>query len=667
LKSVSLLKIALLIGFASFSIQIDASQTLPAQKDSIAVWLKASKSSQYSSTQQKGYLYKAYKALTEKPQNHTKAANLSAIAYRYYQLKDTLNFKKINEETLNLALQLKDSFVIADAHWSYAEDLINREVYDQAYFHYNTAYLYFNGIQKEYESARMLYSMSFIKGRYRDYTGSEVLTIEAIKKFKKLNNYSFLYQSYNRLGLLQNDIQEYDKALFYHQKALKYLKKLNDKKNFYAWSTANIGLTYLEKGDYNKSIDFFNKALKNNNEIHVYARIIDSKYYAKLMIGDTTNVTKNFNRSLKIKDSLNDKSGMLITKIHLSDYYKYIKDTTRAYQYAKEANILAHRIKNGRDYLRSLEQLAEVDPKNAKGYLKRYIQYNDSLIAIERKVQNNFTRIDFETDEYIEETKRLSQQKIWILVTGAALMLILSLLYFLRIQKSKTEKLVLETEQQKANEQVYLLTIQQQSILEEERIKERNRISEELHDGILGRLFGTRVGLGFMSVEGPEATQEQHQNFLLELQEIEKEIRDVSHKLHSSFEGSEINFTTIIEQLLKDKSSQGEFSYQLQIHENISWKKINEVAKVHIYRMVQEALQNIIKHAQAKNVTLDFFIENAYLALCIEDDGNGFSTKKKKQGIGLKNMHSRVRKLKGDIQVTSDVAQGTMILIKIPM
>jgi signal transduction histidine kinase len=631
--------------------------------DSIPLWIKASKNNNYSTIQQKAFLKKAYNEIKSNPT----PTDLSSIAFRYYQLKDTLEFNRVNKEALNLSIKLKDSFNIADTHWNYATFYLNGEIYEKAYRHFTIAYNHFNGIEKEYEAARMLYSMAFIKGRYRDYTGSEVLTFEAIKKFKNLKSNRFLYQSYNRLGLLQNDIQEYDRALFYYQKALEYLEKLEEKNNFYTWSIANIGLTYLEKGDYKKAVEYFNKALVSNNEIDTYARIIDSKAYAKLMMDDTVNVKKYFFKSLKIKDSLNDKAGILITKIHLSDYYKYIKDTFNAIKYAKEANLLAHKIKNGRDYLRSLEQLADLDTQHSKKYLRRYIQYNDSLIAVERKIQNNFTRIDFETDEYIEETKRLSQQKIWITVTGIGSVLILSLLYFLRIQKSKTEKLLLETEQQKANEQVYLLTIQQQTILEEEKVKERNRISEELHDGVLGKLFGTRVGLGFLEISTDEKVKEQHQSFLEELQEIEKEIRDVSHQLNTSFESAEVNFTTIVEQLLKDKSSLGGFDYNFNVAKDVSWKMVNEIIKVNIYRIVQEVLQNIIKHANAQNVVVNFSKKNETLLLLIKDDGNGFKISKHSKGIGLKNIASRVKKLKGDVQFSSEKNEGTSIRINIPI
>ena len=211
------------------------------------------------------------------------------------------------------------------------------------------------------------------------------------------------------------------------------------------------------------------------------------------------------------------------------------------------------------------------------------------------------------------------------------------------------------------------MTLKQQATLEEEKARERNRISQELHEGILGRLFGTRVGLGFLDLRADEKTQEQHEAFLDELQDIEKEIREVSHKLNDNFDDPDVNFTSIITQLLESKSQIGDFKFHLNIDENITWKSTDEIIKVNIYRIIQETLQNTIKHAQAKNVILGFSSNAEELTVLIEDDGVGFNMKKSRKGIGLKNMKSRVEKLNGTLEIISAMNKGTQIHIKIPI
>lgn len=636
------------------------------QNDSIKLWLKQAKDKKLDTVSKKQLLLKSYNYI--KNYNKRTPLELSSIAYEFYKLKDTLYFFKINKEALQLATNTQHIYTIGDAHWNYATYYVKLEVLDKGYFHLDKAYQNFIKCGAKNEASQILQGMAKIKGRFRDYAGAEVLNIEAIKLFKELKNYQKLYAAYNHLGLLQKDIKEYDKALSYYSKALEYLKsyKKKDFKAKYIPIYNNIGNIHLRKKEYDKAIYYYNKALTNNTRPVSYARVLDNRAYCKLLKKDTTNIKLELFKALSIRDSLKNKEGILTSKIHISDYYKHTKDTTKALQYAKEANLLAKELKNGGDYLTSLQQLANLDKQNSKKYLDRYIEFNDSLISIERRIQNKFTRIEFETDEYIEETERLSQQRIWILVTSFAGLLVLSLLYFLRVQRVRNEKLKLESEQQKANEEVYVLTLQQQAKLEEERVNERNRISAELHDGVLGKLFGTRVNLGFLAMQMKPETQEKHQAFLDELQEIEKEIRDVSHRLSDNFDSSNINFTTILTQLLKDRSTIGNFSYQIDFDKTIPWSEISEITKANVYRIIQEALQNIIKHAKAKNVTLDVSFNKKKLIISLKDDGIGFNTEKKKKGIGIKNITARVQKLGGNLEFISKENQGTTLVIITP-
>ncbi|WP_047789728.1 tetratricopeptide repeat-containing sensor histidine kinase [Tenacibaculum mesophilum] len=632
------------------------------QNDSIKIWLKQAKSKKLDIKSKKKLLLKSYDCIINNKEKLP--LELSSIAYEFYKLKDTTFFFKINKEALQLATQTKHTYAIGDAHWNYATYYIKLEFYDKGYYHLDKAFQ--NFIEKDFkdEASQILQGMSRIKGRFRDYTGAEILNIKAIKLFKELKNYKRLHTSYNHLAQLQFDIKEYDRALYYYEKAIKNYQKSTKKKYIAIYN--NIGNVYKEIKNYKKALYYYNIELKNRLTPIQYSMVIDNRAHCKLLMNDIKNIKEDFFKSLSIRDSLKNKEGIVSSKIHISDYYKYIKDTTKALQYAKEANSLAKELKNGGDYLTTLKQLANLDKQNSKKHLDRYIEFNDSLISAERRIQNKFTRIEFETDEYIEETERLSQQRIWIIVTSFAGLLVLSLLYFLRVQKVRNEKLKLEAEQQKANEEVYVLTLQQQAKLEEERVNERNRISAELHDGVLGKLFGTRVNLGFLAMQMKPETQEKHQAFLDELQEIEKEIRDVSHRLSDNFDSSNINFTTILTQLLKDRSTIGNFSYKFNFDKTIPWNEINEVTKANVYRIIQEALQNIIKHAKAKNVTLDASFKREELIISLKDDGIGFNAEKKKKGIGIKNITARVEKLGGTLEFISKENQGTTLVIITP-
>lgn len=235
--------------------------------------------------------------------------------------------------------------------------------------------------------------------------------------------------------------------------------------------------------------------------------------------------------------------------------------------------------------------------------------------------------------------------------------------FFTKRRKTKIQKL--EVQNIEAGKVIDELEKEVLIKQEEQRAKVRQQISEELHDGILGKLFGTRMGLGFLN-QPNDQNREKHQQFLNELQEIEKEIREVSHKLSTNLDGSDIDFSAIVEQLLKDKSIIGNFSYELTVDPEIQWPHINETNRVNLYRIIQEALQNIIKHANAKHVILIFKIQNNQIITSIKDDGVGFHVSKNKNGIGLHNINSRLKRIKGILEISSQPNKGTQLNLKFP-
>jgi signal transduction histidine kinase len=641
-----------------------------ATQDSITSWILQSKNNKLDLSVRKKKLQKAFDFVNTLHLDSIKNNYYSKIAFEAENLNSVELFKKVNFKALTLSTKLKDTFTLGDIHWNYASYYFKNEVIDSAYYHYHEAYKNFKLIKHEKYTARMLYNMGFIQGRLKDYTGSEVLMFEALTIFKKINENLDIYNCYNYLGIIYLGLEEYDKAIYYHNKALEYLNKVEKNKVglLKEGSLSNLGLVYQKLKDYGKSIESFEQALKRKNlknkNINFYARLIDNIAYTKFLDGDSTNVFEALNSALKIRDSIHNISGVVISKQHLSEFYALKKDTLKAIELANEALSLANKVENNRDKLESLLLLSKVDKINASKYLANYVHLNDSLQVEERKIRNKFTRIRFETDEYIDETEKLSQQKILIIVGAFLTISFLSLAYFLRVQRTKNKELIFESEQQKSNEEIFSLMLKQQSKLEEGRLKERHRISEDLHDGVLGKIFGTRIGLGFLNTNGNENDIKKQQFYIDELQNIEKEIRAISHELKSDVLSSKVDFFKIIQNLIDQKSALGNFECEINADKEIYWDKISDEIKINLYRIIQEALQNCIKYSKASKVDIQFeLLENNTLNLFIKDNGIGFNLNDKRKGIGLKNMQSRVNKLNGVFEVSSIINKGTTIFV----
>ena len=124
----------------------------------------------------------------------------------------------------------------------------------------------------------------------------------------------------------------------------------------------------------------------------------------------------------------------------------------------------------------------------------------------------------------------------------------------------KTEELRFIQQQQEANEEIYNLMLAQQDKMEEGRTQEKKRISEELHDGILGKLFGTRLSLDSLNMVATPEAAKTRSVYISELKAIESEIRKISHDLNTDFI-SDSGFMDILGTLIEKQTKAYDLDY----------------------------------------------------------------------------------------------------------
>ena len=644
--------------------------------DSIIKWADDSWQNRNINDQnRKDLLDKAYSYSLKESDDSLRNKYFERIALGYLKIDDSLKFRKVNKEFTKLSIKLNDSLNIAYNYWDLGNFFRNKSVKDSAYINYVRAQKIFESLKQDKYSGQLLLNMAIIQADYKDYTGSEVTTIRALFLLKPLSIYEPIYRCYNNLGVIFNELGEYEKALFYHNQALEY-QSLVEKENYLKENTLNnIGVVYEKKNEFKKAIDYFELALLDNNlnkkDIKLYARLLDNLAYSKLKLKDPINVEPLLLRALSIRDSLQDFSGMAVSKLHLANYYTFINDTIKAIEIVNETMQLTTAKKNDRDLLASLLLLSKLDKENSRTYSEQYIELNNRLLKQERTIRDKFARIRFETDEYIDQNTKLSEQKAklseqknLILAIGSVVLLIGLLITIIIDQRSKNVKLKLEKQQQKANEEIFDLMLVQQYKLDEGRRKEKQRISEELHDGVLSRLFGTRLMLNTLNDRTDNDSILDRKKYIHELQRVEEEVRNVSHELNEKSLSPNIGFIKMVENLLENQSKISNFKYKAKFDNNIIWAGLKGSLKMNLFRIIQEAIQNINKYAKANNVLVEFKKEENKLLLIINDDGIGFNPGVRSSGIGIKNMNSRVQQLQGKISIDSQPNNGTAILIE---
>lgn len=283
---------------------------------------------------------------------------------------------------------------------------------------------------------------------------------------------------------------------------------------------------------------------------------------------------------------------------------------------------------------------------------RAYFSLKDSLLNKEKTHAVNLMEVKYRTAEkekdisqkklLINKQKRILERKnIWIYGTaGCAIALALLLISYYKVSQHK----------QKIN----LL----KAMIEGEE-RERTRIGQELHDGIGGRMVAINMNFGavqkrYEAFEG-SAELERIMNMM---EDTTEEVRKTAHNLIPDIL-SRYSFPQALsmycEQVSNDK-------LRVQLQET-TFDVPNKTLELILYRIIQELVQNIVKHAKATEAVVEISQHEKELNIIVEDNGVGFNIHEKHKGIGLHNIRSRVKMLQGNVIIESAQGIGTSISI----
>lgn len=660
--------------FFSCSKKRSDNETVNSSKDSLSAYFSFANDLSLSIQKRQEYSHKAFEIVVNHENDSLNRVNLFKVANRYYNTGDWKDYSKTVHLVLEKSKSAKDTTNIAKAYTYLGDYYESQAALDSAFMFYYKAEKMYAKLGDNSNLGKILISKANLHYRVGDFLGSEKVAfnvLRIIKGEKRAN--SILYDAYNLLGITFTELGEYENAIVYNNKALSVIDDEIIPVEFQSRATSfnNLGFLYLNLQKYQLAKSCFQKGLEQKNVInqkpYVYALLLDNLAYSKFKLNETEGLPEMFYQSLKLKESLKLSSGIFINKIHLSEYFASKRDTIKALQYSKEALLLARNTDISRDILVALRQLAIVDPEKASIYSKEYIHINEDLQKAERKMGGKFTRIEYETDEIKGKNTNLETKNRNLLFVFGFFVMLGLLLFVIKAQKAKNRELLLKQEQQKVNEEIYNLMISQQSTIDNNRIVEKKRVAQELHDGVLGRMFGVRINLDSLNKIHDETATLQRNNYLSELKNIEQDIREISHDLNR--EKSELinNFVAIIDNLFEDQKKTFRPKLIAIIDKSIKWELVSNSVKINLYRIIQESFQNINKYANANTIKVELRKKEGNLFLVISDDGVGFKVKKAKRGIGLQNIQSRTDECNGTLEIKSNKGEGTIITVTVPI
>jgi signal transduction histidine kinase len=259
-------------------------------------------------------------------------------------------------------------------------------------------------------------------------------------------------------------------------------------------------------------------------------------------------------------------------------------------------------------------------------------------------------------------------QTSWALVMAVAGVLGVAIAgYKARISFFQKRNLVLEVEiSAREFAEVELKDLSRQMVSAQE--EDRSRIARDLHDDISQRLHGAgmdvEMALRTMGAN-PDGAAVRLERVQVQLDEVAEDARNLSHELHPAVLEL-LGLTAALEGLCEDFES----NYGVVMEVSVAELESNEVpaeAALCLYRIAQEALRNIAKHAGASNAVLELSVQSGHARLRIRDKGAGFDPSSKRAGLGLASIRERARLLNGTASLSSDPGKGTEVLVDIPV
>lgn len=493
----------------------------------------------------------------------------------------------------------------------------------------------------------------------------------AISILKAMNDKPNLASCHNDLAKLYRKIRNLDLAMDNYDISLKLFSQVKDSAGI-CMVLNESGVVYEYQKDYKKAIEKYNAsktiAEKLNDSLAVsYSLSFIAGVYT--LQGKFNEAEQLLLEAFEIRKALNIQLPTALLLADLGNNALMKGDYAKAKNYLVQSNTIAFALNYDQLMAENYEKLAEVaqqqgDFKMALNFFKKGVAVRDSIYTLEKTKQIDELSTQYKTQKKEHQIRFLSEEikRKNILLFSAIIVFLLSALLvwsFIHRRKLKTQaKMNLEI--MKHRQQVTTAVIEASE-------KERQRIAQELHDGVGQMLSATKMNLSAFEnrVEIDDANEKKSLIQIVKLVDDScKEVRAVSHNMMASSLSKntlEKALRSLIEPL-QEKS--------LIIHlftEGVN-KKMDFNVEIMLYRIVQECLNNIIKHSKATVVDITLIKDDKEISLTVEDNGVGFVQKNRQSdGVGLQSIKARVAYLEGTIEIESASNAGTVIAIHAPL
>ena len=519
-----------------------------------------------------------------------------------------------------------------------------------------------------------------------DFENAVIYFQQGKKILEKLGRKELQSQMNSILQLLYYEMKQYDKAIEYGEKAVFEFRKMKDT-IWLGTSLINLGINYVAIRRFDKSIQLFDEALKITGRIddkqmqtHIFLNLGD--IYSQL--GDYEKMKSYFEKALLFSKEMEMHETEITAVKGISQYYKFNKQYSLAEDYAKNALALSYQFNlriQRENVFTQLSNLAYArqDIPLGEYYAKQSKILGDSLLNESIQKKNLELEKKYETEKKelsinkLEAEKKVQQLSIkqksilnYFLIASVGALIIVG---FLGYRNLRHRHQLIKQQEEIHRQQILDLEKDKQLVAVDSMLKgqedERSRLAKDLHDGLGGLLSGVKFSLSNMK-DNLIITPDNMTVFERSLDMIDTSIKELRRVAHNMMPEMLVKFG--LDEALKEYCNSINTTKLLIVkYQSLGMEeRIDKSIEIIMYRIIQELLNNVMKHAAATEAFVQLIREGARLNVVVEDNGKGFDTSlaESNKGAGLENVRSRVDYLKGQLDIHAEPGKGTLVNIE---
>lgn len=644
-----------------------------------------------------------------------KADNLLLLGKYYYtsgKYDSALNYLEYAYD-----ISLKNNYMSGQADALYLESLISKKKTE-----YDTSLSY---VEKYIElsttlndSTRIAKGFNHLANLYldlSDYDLARYYSRKSLAIFKSLKDTFSIVANYNCLGSAFKGVSGFDSAAFYFLEAIKLCEFRKDERNLPTLIN-NLGDVYFLDQQYDLARNYFSMSLeinKKNKKTRSIALNLQNLGRVATMLKEYPLALNNYDQAAAIYADLKDSSSLAEIDNNYGDLYfrqqkldqalqkfnaalegfqraSYIKGTVMAM--ANKAAVLAELGRNqeaaalqdsclklalGRGeeniLLNALWNISDNYKRLGKhdlafDYLMEYKVVRDTVFSLEKSkaISDLVLKYEKEKDQahilsLEKENLKKTYQRNAYMFTGLG---IIALAFFIIIyfrQRAVKDRIIADQKIRQLEEEKKLMAAR---LLVEGQEEERKRIATELHDGLGVLLSATKMQFSTILDKSPDNREVIEKAYRM-LEQASGDVRKISHNMMPGLL-TKLGLYEAVEDLFEHIGDTTGLNAECTI--NGSRDRLPENKEIMLYRIIQEMVNNTLKHAEAKTIALSIDIESNLLKISYSDDGKGFDYEKmlEKETLGLNSIQSRVNFLNGNFFIETLPGKGTRYSLEIP-